>query len=425
MQMVIYYAIEALKLMSIYVLGFHMTITKNKGKQIVAGVLTLLMGISMNFLRDSIVYPGIYIFFILIFSRLLITDYSWKKRALSLWAAAVILSMDSIGYVIEKLFPPSIVTIFAGWNDVLEGLLSLLVLTLLFYFAGKRCRLDLEELSVGYYLMFLAICIVNTAILLCLELESMLVYRQYVVIYILLIVSFLAQMVFVLFLASNNQWHEKNKRLQESYLNLQKEHYQYLQERNVETKKFRHDIRAHMYALRQYAKEDNQDAVRSYIDELCGKLEQISEILTVQNEIADAILNYYAAKIQSEGGTVVVKGSMPAECHVQAYDLCTIFSNMLSNAYEAMENAAEKRVELQVFHEQDSIFIREANTFANEIRKSGKWFKTSKADKKNHGFGMKNMEEAVKKYGGTITTRVEENEFIIEIFLKNCENKRG
>ena len=44
------------------------------------------------------------------------------------------------------------------------------------------------------------------------------------------------------------------------------------------------------------------------------------------------------------GITMEVKGRFPEECAIDAYDLCTIFSNILSNALEAAVETEEKTI---------------------------------------------------------------------------------
>ena len=74
-------------------------------------------------------------------------------------------------------------------------------------------------------------------------------------------------------------------------------------------------------------------------------------------------------------------------------------------------------MKLELSHQGDIIFLR----FVNPVDTAPVAGNTSKTDKINHGFGLKNIRLAVEKYHGQMSTmlREQENEtvFCLEIML--------
>ena len=60
---------------------------------------------------------------------------------------------------------------------------------------------------------------------------------------------------------------------------------------------------------------------------------------------------------------------------------------------------------------------KQSNPFVNEIKRSGDKVITSKKDKKNHGYGLTSVKEAVEKYNGTIEINPDNNIFTVTAIL--------
>lgn len=77
----------------------------------------------------------------------------------------------------------------------------------------------------------------------------------------------------------------------------------------------------------------------------------------------------------------MVSGHLPSECFVDAFDLCTIFSNILLNALEASEKCEEefRRVKLAV-----SFDITQTGTKTDQVS----WFVNGKQTKSILPFSM-------------------------------------
>lgn len=415
-----YYALELVKFLVIYLLGLSMRPTADRRRRFAVACLVVATGVFMHYLKLSPVYPALYFLFSILSFYLLMEQVTRRNVILVFWSMGVIFSVDTISYVLVRLFRHITHYHLNQWQDLCASMVTILILGIVFGVISYNQKMALRELSVGYYIAFLIICVVNASILVVIERELMNVHGEFAVIYIMLVLSSLVQMAFVFVLASSNHWHYKNEKLKEQYLEMQAEHYRYLEERNLDTKKFRHDLRGHILVMKEYIREEKWDALGHYIDRVCGKIEYMPGYLSVKNETVDAILNYYNALFTKRDCAFEVKGSLPQRCYVQAYDLCTIFSNLMSNALESVEKLTQKgSVELSVHFDDALIYIREKNTCSGSLNRNGDEIITSKQDKERHGFGIRNIRDSVKRYSGTVDIEVTGHSFVIDIILEN------
>lgn len=117
---------------------------------------------------------------------------------------------------------------------------------------------------------------------------------------------------------------------------------------------------------------------------------------------------------------VEIDGSLPVKTRMSEFDLCTILSNLLTNAIEACEKVNESSgrniiILTEAYNEQ--IFISVKNTIVGNILVKGNHLITTKEDKKNHGIGSGNVENTVKKYDGIIEYQYDKNWFIVEVII--------
>ena len=233
------------------------------------------------------------------------------------------------------------------------------------------------------------------------------------------IIGIFIQLAAVILLFTQRNVYKEKDALTDKYLNEQKSHYEYLENREKETKKFRHDLRSHMEVISNLANNHEYERMNSYLEKMHMKIDTFGNIVTVQNGIVDAIINQYYTKAQHSDVKMEVKGRFPTDCTIDAYDLCTIFSNILSNAYEAAIDTEEKYISLECRYNDKNIIILIKNSFNGEVRNGSSQWKTRKEDTDYHGYGLENIKDSVKKYNGVFDIDTKEGMFILTILFNN------
>ena len=236
---------------------------------------------------------------------------------------------------------------------------------------------------------------------------------------VFVIIGIFIQLAAVVLLFTQRNVYKEKEALTDKYLNEQKSHYEYLENREQETKKFRHDLRSHMEIISNLANNHDYERINRYLEQMHMRIDSFGNIVTVQNGIVDAIINQYYTKAVENDIKMEVKGRLPADCAIDAFDLCTIFSNILSNAYEAAIDTEEKYISLECRYNDKNIIIVVKNSFDSEVQTGTMQWKTKKSDTDHHGYGLENIKDSVKKYKGVFDIDAKESMFILTILFNN------
>ena len=214
--------------------------------------------------------------------------------------------------------------------------------------------------------------------------------------------------------------HAKKEVLLEKYLKEQQDYYVYLEQRESDTRRFRHDLRSHLYMLQAFAESGDQDALHAYAEKMGQQIEQFGRKISVNYGIADAILNRFASMAEDAHVQMQVKGHFPIGCQMDPYIICTILSNVLSNAIEAAMECEAGWVKAEFSYDDKAVFIVVRNNCKGKRVCENDYIASTKKDRKNHGFGMQNIKDSIEKNGGEmkiVTPKEDGQEFKIWMML--------
>ena len=87
--------------------------------------------------------------------------------------------------------------------------------------------------------------------------------------------------------------------------------------------------------------------------------------------------------------------------------------------------SAGPKIRVELIEHRKEIFIVVSNSVAKEMNNSEGFLRTSKADTANHGFGLKNIAAAVRKYHGEyyMESVVENGEAMFQISIAIPKNE--
>lgn len=216
----------------------------------------------------------------------------------------------------------------------------------------------------------------------------------------------------------NVQEYKTLNAMNQQYLRVQKKHYDSLRLVDRDTRKFRHDTKNHMTVLQTMIEKGEQDQALNYIHEITNKMEPMSCIMRTGSDIADSIVNYKKIRCDEKNIKLEVDGILYAPLKMNDFDFCTILANALDNAIEATEKVTEKErkisVRLDIFNKFLHIII--SNPMQEPLRT-----KSCKKDKRNHGFGLENMQQAVDRNFGQIKIDEIDGNFVLDVVVKAFE----
>lgn len=110
---------------------------------------------------------------------------------------------------------------------------------------------------------------------------------------------------------------------------------------------------------------------------------------------------------------------------MKAYQIYSMFGNLLDNAIEAcekLEHPEDKVIHLKIAKERGMVVVELNNKAPGAIEFQDGLPKTTKEHKQNHGFGMKSVRSIATKYNGLMQVAVEDGQFRVKILFPFVES---
>lgn len=283
------------------------------------------------------------------------------------------------------------------------------------YALCTKSKLKEIELDKGYWFLFILLLTSATiTTFLILGMLSELDDTDYNIMVMISCIGLFGGTFLALYLYARSQQQNQIIRYQEQaeqQMRSQIKHMDELVLKQNELRALRHDMNGHLIALKRYFDTRDYESGSHYIETLGEQFQQTTPFLNTGNNALDAILSAKHSLAESKGIALHTSITIQKDLPIAPEDCSVIFGNALDNAIEACDRLPEDSEKLiEIFLQQDatSINCKITNTAPPNDEKN---FATSKADKANHGFGMKNIKEALEKYPSLYNFKQQENQF--------------
>lgn len=307
------------------------------------------------------------------------------------------------------------------------SLMIILIVAMIQRRINKLILIPLKEIHWSYYLLIIWVLFFFTLMIgyLQLILEEDNNTLTNILLLVLSVVTFgiIAIVIIMSRAAYNRDKYKYLAKMNEEYLDIQQQYYLLLSQKNEDIKRFRHDIKNHFLCLRSITQEGDMTKVISYLNDLIPEIRDITEKVSTGSNVADAIINDAMTKYPEV--TIDVRGKLPNPLFIHAVDICTIFSNAINNALEAVLKFpahADKTISVQIKNWENNIYITILNPVMKKPLIINNEIETTKPERSLHGFGLSNIKRCVAKYHGTIGLSSTDTEFTLELILKNENN---
>lgn len=209
----------------------------------------------------------------------------------------------------------------------------------------------------------------------------------------------------------------EDQRTMTDQLNMQKKYYTALSENVEKTRKSRHDLKHHIAAIVQFAKNNDTEEIINY----CSNLTQMqySEISIPYsgNSAADGIFFHYAVLAKNNNIEFNLTG-MVKSGRVTDVDLCALLGNALDNAVTGCLTTNGKRViNVSSKSEGNMLAIMVSNSFDGVIKNSKKGNILSRKRDNREGVGITSIRSVCKKYDGNLRIDYNNNTFMCMMLL--------
>lgn len=231
-------------------------------------------------------------------------------------------------------------------------------------------------------------------------------------VFIISIVGAVYSMFLILDLAIKNILSDRQNRELQSFMYMQKQQYDYQLRQSEAVRRLRHDLVNHMGVLRELANQRKTEEVKEYIDTI-WKIQEAFELkIHTGDGLLDVILNYYLYLAEKEHIEFTVTGKLTGKTGFEMFDLTTLMGNILQNALEAAVRTTFPKIRVDITEHKKELFFVVSNSVEKERNTAKGFLRTSKADRVNHGFGLKNIAAVVHRYHG---------EYYMESVVENGE----
>lgn len=179
----------------------------------------------------------------------------------------------------------------------------------------------------------------------------------------------------------------------------------------------RHDMKHHLNELYAMAQQNRSPEIVEYINHMQEFMENNKEYCSSRNKEMDSLLNYLLNKAQEVLDKVSYEINIPKELEIKTFDLNAILGNLLENAIYASQNSEDKWLNIEINYDKEILFIRVQNSYRGRIERREEIFCSTKADRENHGIGLRSVKRFVDAYQGTMEIDYGDNIFEVKLIL--------
>ena len=344
-----------------------------------------------------------------------------KKRAIYVSAMFLIIDsiMQSLSCIILELFSINYnQTYLTKGVSVIFNIISLLLVTKLQRKRKNMIRSGLKIIPDHLYVLILVALLLSGEMFGCIPIDFERVkIRNNIINFsaVLIVPIFMVLIIYLLFNCISKQYFENISLLMEKQVEQQVEHYKKINKLTDDLREFRHDYKNHMICLQSLLNNKQYDEALSYVKSITNQEILDSNKFFSGNQIADAILTDKNELAQKNNCKIIFDGSVSDEISVS--NLCTILSNALDNSIEAcskIDSDETQIIDLKCVASELIQIIRISNPNLDNNAVT----ETSKADRKNHGFGLSNIRRTVERMDGQMIISSQYPTFVLEIEFK-------
>ncbi|WP_124067470.1 sensor histidine kinase [Clostridium sp. E02] len=321
-----------------------------------------------------------------------------------------------LGILLEKLQIYHIKNIVAM---SIEITFSKLVVLFFYYLIISKLWRDefITKIQLGIEIIIILFSIVNLTVIMSV-LSKISTPTEYILLLINMAFMLLADLYFLYiarFAEKYNQLKIKLRLLEQQSL-LQYEYYEGQEEKYNESIKILHDVNKHLNMIKNMYEAREDDLAIGYTQKISQMLLPLALEDYTNNPILNVLLNdkkriakLHGIKFDLEIGTVNLSFMEPIE-------VTTIFGNLLDNAIEACDQVPDDRSIVFKLDQYNEIIVV---NLINSTLPIKKWNhgKPISEKRKNHGIGLLNVENVIKKYNGSMVLEEESKKFSCKIIF--------
>ncbi len=182
----------------------------------------------------------------------------------------------------------------------------------------------------------------------------------------------------------------------------------------------RHEIKNQYAVMKALLDEGEYEKLKSYFSSYTDKIDEEAGFTDYGNGILNAIAGVAKGRASSAGAKLECKIIVPESLKISDTDLTSVVVNLVNNAAEYVESAAElddKTIRLEVYKINDTLLVKVTNAILLKDEERAKTLVTLKKNPELHGYGSKIVKSIAEHYGGKADFKVENGLFTASVLL--------
>lgn len=226
--------------------------------------------------------------------------------------------------------------------------------------------------------------------------------------------SIIADIVLLYVLIHGSKKEKLEKELEKvRYLNeIESERNRIMEKRQKELFEMKHSFEKRISEINDNLAQGNKAQAEQDIDRLQEELERSRPNMYCKHAVVNAVLSEKDKVCSELGFSLDTDLMIPAKLNVEPLNICSIFSNLLDNAIEAVEELPENERKISVLGEMKGnyLFVKVENPATKEH--------AQRKRRKDRGYGTQILQDLAKKYDGQYVAAYEKGVYAATVGVK-------
>lgn len=181
----------------------------------------------------------------------------------------------------------------------------------------------------------------------------------------------------------------------------------------------KHDLKNHMINLAHYIKTNQNDKAITYLEKLNVFMDNGKKYIFLQNDTLEFLLNWKVEFVKNKypNADIVMNIENLSNYVLDEFDMCILICNLFDNAIEAEAKVKDKEIIIACYKYSGYVMFSFKNRIEKSILKSNGGLFSTKMEKEQHGYGLKQVKDIVKKYGGYVDIYEKDMLFCVNVFI--------
>ena len=184
----------------------------------------------------------------------------------------------------------------------------------------------------------------------------------------------------------------------------------------TQTAIYQHDMRHHLTAIDAFLSADKPKQAKEYIEKVHADVEAITPKRFCENELVNLLCSSFSSKAQRLGIRLTVEARLPEALSISDTELCSLLSNGLENALQAVEALEEqgKWIEFYCAAKHNKLLIEVRNPYTGKVSMQDDLPVSSR---EGHGYGCRSIRIITEQYHGLCAFELEDGVFTLRVVL--------